>query len=880
MKERTSATIDIKRNNSIVSTVLISPQCVRIFRLMESDCIKLVFDSDAPIRFCIGDYIDDVIFGRFMLTKAQKPDYNNSNGAYHYELQFDAPYYQWKNWLFMLTVPIVRRPRLRREASWTLTNKLSEHLNEIINNLNILGEQYTYQIHPTASFANEVHTLKYDGQSIFDALNSMADDYETEWWVDGSVIHFGKCEAGDDPIEFEIGANVESMKINDNRNKFSNRIYAFGSSENLPYSYRKKFQMRIMEKDADDLVYGDRELTPDMFPNEESADNFMLSCGNIIGGRKNERLYEFSNQSQGGFMLENAKKFTIKVPRTTIGLGTLRSLLPESGGLDSVIRIRYTLNIVTSSGLSILQLASAIAEQTMQTSDTSLKLDDLIVNSETYEDVDLAQGSYDLKLTVSVSIIGRKITGLSAPVIQMESTIPNAVNFESSPNLSSAEIPVTSISGIAARNVYMIINPFKKQLYEDGEKQKQYFGIKFFQDGRPMSISIGSTIELPNSECALVPSAYFVTEYENPSSLASIGDNLLRMPTDTGDWIGNSDARQMVEELVIFKGIRPDCKLTVTKIEKKEMHNYVEYEGEKTKTDWQWEEYTLTLNQSNGRSFSFRKDYILPNTELRVQFLNGSLMGMEFGVQYNTASNTFTIVRNENYGTLLPSEYLAPKVGDTLSLLGWNVNALKGSGLIEDAERRLEAKAREYLAAIEEEQFTFDCNMMSGFMFDLCPYIQLRTRLAEDVKDSNALYIKVRNGYTNYIIPTAGAKIRIIHGALSAPKVSRVIGYELKLDKPYDSPRYTVGETQAYSRLAQIEKEIADGTTRVHIVPVDADPITPDEPDTPTQEESEYGWIDSNNVIGVKDSVTGSCTLKYVDESGNAIRGIIEIATL
>lgn len=38
---------------------------------------------------------------------------------------------------------------------------------------------------------------------------------------------------------------------------------------------------------------------------------------------------------------------------------------------------------------------------------------------------------------------------------------------------------------------------------------------------------------------------------------------------------------------------------------------------------------------------------------------------------------------------------------------------------------------------------------------------------------------------------------------------SRVIGYKMKLDCPYDSAEYVVGETEAYSRLDQIEKEIS-----------------------------------------------------------------------
>ena len=41
-------------------------------------------------------------------------------------------------------------------------------------------------------------------------------------------------------------------------------------------------------------------------------------------------------------------------------------------------------------------------------------------------------------------------------------------------------------------------------------------------------------------------------------------------------------------------------------------------------------------------------------------------------------------------------------------------------------------------------------------------------------------------------------------------KDSRVIGVELKMDCPEDGAKYTIGETEAFSRLAKIEKELSN----------------------------------------------------------------------
>ena len=60
----------------------------------------------------------------------------------------------------------------------------------------------------------------------------------------------------------------------------------------------------------------------------------------------------------------------------------------------------------------------------------------------------------------------------------------------------------------------------------------------------------------------------------------------------------------------------------------------------------------------------------------------------------------------------------------------------------------------------------------------------------------------------NYELLTEGDKVVVYYPLLDAPFNSRVIGYEFKLDIPYDTPQYTIGESDAFSRLKKIEKEL------------------------------------------------------------------------
>ena len=151
MRERTSDILSIKRafNNMIINVadVLISEGSTRNFHLMEHDYVKLDFTLRNALHFQIGDFIEDPIFGKFVLTSEQMPAYNQTTGGYDYSLRFDADYYLWGNKVFMLTANNEQNTRVRKETDWCLTDKLSVHLDEIIHNLTLLGYSgYTYSI--------------------------------------------------------------------------------------------------------------------------------------------------------------------------------------------------------------------------------------------------------------------------------------------------------------------------------------------------------------------------------------------------------------------------------------------------------------------------------------------------------------------------------------------------------------------------------------------------------------------------------------------------------------------------------------------------------------------------------------------------------------
>lgn len=207
----------------------------RKFTLMKEDFILLKFSLKSPVFFKLGDWMEDTRFGRFELCDLYKPKYNRKTGAYDYELQLDAYYWKWKNKIFKYTPETAGQ-----EASWNLTAPLDVQAGIVLRNLKALGytykgQDFVFSIDSTVE--NKSQLMSYDNINILDACFEMAKKWDCECWVTENIIHFGRCESGD-AVDFEIGKNVQEMSQSESRSTYATRIYAFGSTKNIPSDYR------------------------------------------------------------------------------------------------------------------------------------------------------------------------------------------------------------------------------------------------------------------------------------------------------------------------------------------------------------------------------------------------------------------------------------------------------------------------------------------------------------------------------------------------------------------------------------------------------------------------------------------------------------------
>lgn len=227
--------IDIKDiSGAILLTTLINEGCKRKFTLMKEDYIMLKFSLENPIYFKLGSNVE-CNFGLFEVCDLQKPAFNTNTAGYDYELRLDAYYWKWKNKIFKYTPETTGQ-----EASWNLTAPLDVQAGIVLRNLKALGytykgQDFVFSIDSTVE--NKSQLMSYDNINILDACFKMAKKWDCECWVTENIIHFGRCESGD-AVDFEIGKNVQEMSQSESQSTYATRIYAFGSTRNIPADYR------------------------------------------------------------------------------------------------------------------------------------------------------------------------------------------------------------------------------------------------------------------------------------------------------------------------------------------------------------------------------------------------------------------------------------------------------------------------------------------------------------------------------------------------------------------------------------------------------------------------------------------------------------------
>lgn len=214
-------------SGSVIKSVMETDdkECIELMSLCY---VQLSWNDVEYKQIAAGTYID--FHGkRYRLLDPYEPEYIDE-GSYRYTPKFYDKTAGWsKKPLFLVT-------DTGEETDWGLTAYPGQFMEVVTRAIKkYTGEDYTYSVDESIAQSKMAY-ISFQAKSIFDGLNDIANAFDTEWWVEGNIIHLSKCQYGN-PVLLEVGKSVGVPSVKNNTDGYYTRFYIFGSTRNITQDY-------------------------------------------------------------------------------------------------------------------------------------------------------------------------------------------------------------------------------------------------------------------------------------------------------------------------------------------------------------------------------------------------------------------------------------------------------------------------------------------------------------------------------------------------------------------------------------------------------------------------------------------------------------------
>lgn len=835
--------------------------CIEKFTLMQEDYIELHFNSVDPIYFPIGSYTtwNDK---KYYIIEAQQPSYDERTGGYNYVLKFEAYYRAWQMKIYKYSPDVdkkngkeVDKENGTREAEFSLTANLENQVNTFVRCLNKEGFSYNgngfVSDVPDEDYYKEVKTMTYSSVNFIEALNQIADEWDAEWWVDGNFIRFGKCQDAGEAIDFKLGDNVVSISGSKSETDYATRVYAFGSDKNLPKNYGKGDAVFTMDsnpqfKDNYSYFKTDKPLYSNFFNKSDRLDNsdpiFNLSKGTIgtlrPAGTSNQyyktNTVESSSILLGSGEYENTKFYLNNNVKSTnfgicinysfrnfIGDGykffTITAfviLCGDKDGSKQTFKVGIDVpveNVITSSKKFITEISVNSTNNQGSKYLGDITFDPFKLNNEQNISIKILVGV----TFTSTSVNGTIDFGIGYPAGGFADTLSY---FRNSKEVLTRVVVryQTQEEGNPTDTAEAVLITSAELFPNYGTNYIRFKGIRKYE---------GRKVTIDNIIKSKLPSWYFEseTDIQNSKSIKAIAERRLSLPYPYYVEASNVPFNSIVEKVLVFDDIYPRIESHITKIEPKPKYVYENDE----KTDIKYTEYYIHTDD-----FTFDEDYKLDTADkLEIKFQTGALSGLTFKAIFHPKAifnseelpqQYFQIERQQfDGGIYLPSDAMHPEVGDEFILIGWDASRIEDLGLIKKAEGELAERTRFEIDKMNIDPTTYECTMFSDYTYGLAKETLVTDDNGVVLTDERGIAIRTDDSASgldesNKNIFKIGQRVKLWNAAFfeNGYRDSRIIGYERKMDIPYDSPVYLVGEKAIYSKFSSLEKSIKQLKTK------------------------------------------------------------------
>jgi len=271
------ADLIIYRSAVAVATVSIDEKTILTRKLMNEDKVVSEFVSEGVLPIAIGDYII-VNTKNYYINQLPNIDKVNEK-TFKYNVIFQSDLYDLYNKLFLSVEGL---------SDWSYTGNAADFLAKIVEIMKEDSIDWNVGIVDPSS----EKLMDFINESCRTALTKIADAFNFEFQVNDKVIDFKEAIGSDTGYEFKYGKNNGLYSIErrafESKNIFT-RVYGYGSTRNIPYTYRDR-QKRLIFKNENDKpyleknvgIYGIREgqyTNEDIYPHRTGA---LTAANNIF----------------------------------------------------------------------------------------------------------------------------------------------------------------------------------------------------------------------------------------------------------------------------------------------------------------------------------------------------------------------------------------------------------------------------------------------------------------------------------------------------------------------------------------------------------------------------------------------------------------------
>ncbi|MDX9847475.1 MAG: hypothetical protein RBT74_10890 [Tenuifilaceae bacterium] len=265
-----------RRTGDVYTEVIIDEKSIHSKRFMGEDGISLEIASALPIDFKIDDYI--LHEGKTYVLNTIPRLIKKSSNRYQYTALFESFKFELGKvqYLIFTDDPVNPAPL----ASFHLTGTAELLIDQVVVNMNRVDDLGRWGIEGTIP-STPHQTIFFEGDTCLSALLKICEEFGLEFVVTGRKITVG-YEIGvvhnDRILKYGNGNGLyEIERVSVSSKEVITRLYAFGSSKNIPadyrnYSPRLKLSNDFVEANVDKYgIIEHTEIFEDIYPTRKGS---------------------------------------------------------------------------------------------------------------------------------------------------------------------------------------------------------------------------------------------------------------------------------------------------------------------------------------------------------------------------------------------------------------------------------------------------------------------------------------------------------------------------------------------------------------------------------------------------------------------------------